>query len=82
MTSNNLAAQTSLREMNLSLVLRFIYHDAPLSRAQLAGKTGLNKSTISSLVEAAAVVVDDILTHLSHVEKEVMPHNEFSAMAV
>ncbi len=37
--------------MNLSTVLRFIYHEAPLSRSQLAGKTGLNKSTISSLVE-------------------------------
>ncbi len=37
--------------MNLSAVLRFIYHEAPLSRSQLAGKTGLNKSTISSLVE-------------------------------
>ena len=37
--------------MNLSAVLRFIYHEAPLSRSQLAGRTGLNKSTISSLVE-------------------------------
>ncbi len=41
----------SLREMNLSAVLRFIYNEAPLSRSQLAGKSGLNKSTISSLVE-------------------------------
>ncbi len=41
----------TLREMNLSTVLRFIYNGAPLSRSQLAGKTGLNKSTISSLVE-------------------------------
>src|SRR5512140_1797724 len=47
----NLTRQISLRENNLSAVLRFIYHDAPLSRSQLAGKTGLNKSTISSLVE-------------------------------
>jgi glucokinase-like ROK family protein len=37
--------------MNLSSVLRFIYNGAPVSRSQLAGKTGLNKSTISSLVE-------------------------------
>src|SRR5512146_2544284 len=43
--------QASLREMNLSAVLRFIYREAPLARSQLAGKTGLNKSTISSLVE-------------------------------
>ncbi len=47
----NLADQATLREMNLSAVLRFIYHEAPLSRSPLALKTGLNKSTISSLVE-------------------------------
>src|SRR5512142_754288 len=51
MAHNRSADQASLREMNLSAVLRFIYHEAPLSRSQLAGKTGLNKSTISSLVE-------------------------------
>lgn len=51
MLFNRSADQASLREMNLSAVLRFIYHEAPLSRAQLASKTGLNKSTISSLVE-------------------------------
>src|SRR5512143_2297507 len=43
--------QTTLREINFAAVLRFIYHEAPLSRSQLALKTGLNKSTISSLVE-------------------------------
>lgn len=51
MTETNSADHASLREMNLSAVLRFIYHGAPLSRSQLALKTGLNKSTISSLVE-------------------------------
>src|SRR5512140_836085 len=51
MAFNRSADQASLREMNLSAVLRFIYHEAPLSRSQLALKTGLNKSTISSLVE-------------------------------
>src|SRR5512138_3833206 len=50
MALNRSADQASLREMNLSAVLRFIYHEAPLSRSQLACKTGLNKSTISSLV--------------------------------
>src|SRR5512146_2808434 len=45
------ADQASLREINLSAVLRLIYDEAPVSRAQLAPKTGLNKSTISSLVE-------------------------------
>ena len=51
MRSNNSEARSSLREHNLSAVLRIIYHEAPLSRAQLAGRTGLNKSTISDLVE-------------------------------
>ena len=50
MTPTDLADQSSMREMNLSAVLRLIYHGAPLSRSQLAGKTGLNKSTVSSLV--------------------------------
>lgn len=45
------ADQGFLREMNLSAVLRFIYSEAPLSRSKLAAKTGLNKSTISILVE-------------------------------
>jgi len=45
------ADQTHMREMNLSSVLHLIYSEAPLSRAQLAARTGLNKSTISSLVE-------------------------------
>jgi glucokinase-like ROK family protein len=40
-----------VRELNLSSVLRLIYNEAPLSRAKLAEITGLNKSTISSLVE-------------------------------
>ena len=51
MRSNNSADQATLRELNLSAVLRFIYNEAPLSRSQLAGRTGLNKSTVSSLVE-------------------------------
>src|SRR5512146_1960624 len=51
MTQTNSADHASLRELNLSAVLRFIYHEAPLSRSRLALKTGLNKSTISSLVE-------------------------------
>lgn len=43
--------QATVREIKLSAVLRFLYHEAPLSRSQLALKTGLNKSTVSSLVE-------------------------------
>jgi glucokinase-like ROK family protein len=45
------ADQAFVREINLSLVLRRIHNEAPVSRAQLAADTGLNKSTVSSLVE-------------------------------
>ncbi len=51
MKSANTAGQAFVREVNLSLVLRLIHTEAPLSRAQLAARTGLNKSTVSSLVE-------------------------------
>jgi len=51
MDIKNTVDHAFVREMNLSSVLRSIYSEAPLSRAQLAAKTGLNKSTISSLVE-------------------------------
>ncbi len=51
MLAKNTADHGLVRELNLSLVLRLIYSQAPLSRAQLALKTGLNKSTVSSLVE-------------------------------
>jgi glucokinase-like ROK family protein len=43
--------QTLLREINLSSILRYIHSSAPISRAQLAGLSGLNKSTVSSLVD-------------------------------
>lgn len=51
MLANITADHGLVRELNLSLVLRLIYNEAPLSRAQLAIRTGLNKSTVSSLVE-------------------------------
>lgn len=43
--------QALVREMNLSTVLRCLQDGAPLSRSQLAELTGLNKTTVSSLVE-------------------------------
>ena len=51
MATQNSAGHTLVRELNLSLVLRYIHNSAPLSRAQIAQATGLNKSTVSSLVE-------------------------------
>jgi len=60
MTSKNSASNALVRELNLSLVLHHIHNSAPLSRAQIAQATGLNKSTVSSLV-------DDLLKrHLVH----------------
>ena len=60
MSIPNSAGQTLVREINLSLVLQFIHNEAPVSRSQIAQATGLNKSTVSSLV-------DDLLSrHLVH----------------
>ena len=43
--------QTLVREINLSTVLSYLQENTPLSRAQLANLIGLNKTTVSSLVE-------------------------------
>lgn len=45
------ADQAFVRETNLSTVLRLIHAHSPISRAQIAVATGLNKSTVSSLVD-------------------------------
>ncbi|MEW5940070.1 MAG: ROK family transcriptional regulator, partial [Chloroflexota bacterium] len=47
----NTPDQAFLRETNLSSVLRLIHTQTQASRAQLALLTGLNKSTVSSLVD-------------------------------
>ena len=44
------ADQRAVRKSNLSLVARRISEARALSRAQLAKLTGLNKTTVSSLV--------------------------------
>jgi len=46
-----IADQALVREINLSMVLRLIHRQSPISRAQVAQITGLNKSTVSSLVD-------------------------------
>jgi glucokinase-like ROK family protein len=43
--------QALVREINLSTVLSYLQENIPLSRAQLANLIGLNKTTVSSLVE-------------------------------
>jgi glucokinase-like ROK family protein len=49
--TKNTPDQAFVREANLSAVLRLIQAQSPISRAQLAVLTGLNKSTVSSLVD-------------------------------
>lgn len=46
----NSVDHTTMRDMNLALILHALRTDAPLSRADLAVKTGLNKATVSSMV--------------------------------
>lgn len=43
--------QALVREINLSIILNCLRETSPLSRAQLAEITGLNKTTVSSLVK-------------------------------
>jgi glucokinase-like ROK family protein len=51
MSNRNSADQALVRELNLSLALRYIHNEAPVSRSQIAQATGMNKSTVSSLVD-------------------------------
>jgi predicted NBD/HSP70 family sugar kinase len=44
------ADQLAVRRHNLSLVLSHLRQSGPRSRARIAGETGLNKATVSSLV--------------------------------
>jgi len=45
------ADQAYVREINISSILRMIHSQPTISRAQLAVMSGLNKSTVSSLVD-------------------------------
>jgi glucokinase-like ROK family protein len=42
--------QAYLRQINLSAIMNYIREEPPISRSNLAEKTGLNKATVSSLV--------------------------------
>lgn len=42
--------QALVRQINLAIILDQLRENAPLSRAALAEKTGLNKTTVSSLI--------------------------------
>ncbi|KAA3664501.1 MAG: ROK family transcriptional regulator [Chloroflexi bacterium] len=51
MGRKNSVDHSDMRDMNLALILNTLYKDAPLSRALLAARTGLNKATVSSIVK-------------------------------
>jgi glucokinase-like ROK family protein len=51
MTIARTADYAFVRELNLSVILNALRDLGPLSRAQLAARTGLNKTTVSSLVK-------------------------------
>lgn len=50
MTTQGRANQNLLKQLNSALIMDRLLSNAPLSRANLAQQTGLNRSTISSLV--------------------------------
>ena len=51
MTHARTGDQALIREINLSIILNVLRDRSPLSRAALAVATGLNKTTVSSLVQ-------------------------------
>jgi glucokinase-like ROK family protein len=50
MNSRNSVDHTTMREMNVTLILNTLRLHAPISRAGVAVKTGLNKASVSSMV--------------------------------
>ncbi|MEH7475881.1 helix-turn-helix domain-containing protein, partial [Bacillus altitudinis] len=44
----DIADQNFVKKINQKLLLNEILHHAPISRAKLSERTGLNKSTVSS----------------------------------
>ncbi len=51
MGKRNSVDHAAMRDMNLALILNTLHNEAPLSRAGLVARTGLNKGTISTMVK-------------------------------
>jgi predicted ArsR family transcriptional regulator len=69
MQNNQTADQDSVRKVNTSLVLNTLRLDAPISRADLANLTKLNRSTISNIV---SVLIDDgLVLELNTMESKI-----------
>lgn len=60
---NEGASQSRLRELNLATVLRVLFAEAPLSRADVAARTGLTRSTVSRLVDE--LIVNGLVVELA-----------------
>lgn len=69
MQNNHTADQDSVRKVNTSLVLNALRLHAPISRADLANLTNLNRSTISNIVN---VLIDDgLVLELNAMESKI-----------
>ena len=69
MQNGQTADQDSVRKVNTSLVLNALRLHAPISRADLANITNLNRSTISNIVN---VLIDDgLVTELNTMESKI-----------
>lgn len=51
MITKSTGDQAMIKKINTAIVLEAVLKDAPLSRAQISERTGLNKATVSSLVQ-------------------------------
>ena len=69
MQNNQTADQDSVRKVNTSLVLNALRLHAPISRADLANLTNLNRSTISNIMN---VLIDDgLVLELNAMESKI-----------
>jgi glucokinase-like ROK family protein len=69
MLKNQTADQESVRKVNTSLVLNALRLNAPISRAELASVTRLNRSTISNIVNV--LIEDGLVLQLDAMESKV-----------
>ena len=69
MLKNQTADQESVRKVNTSLVLNALRLHAPISRAELAAVTKLNRSTISNIVNV--LIEDGLVLELDAMESKV-----------
>ena len=69
MPKNHTADQESIRKVNTSLVLNALRLHAPISRAELANITNLNRSTISNIVNV--LLEDGLVLEMDTMESKI-----------